>query len=54
LPILVISTNLVGEFLDYQGPAKAALGQRFFILIGLVMGMVSLMLLEHALLRQPD
>ncbi len=37
LPILTISTNLTADFLGYDGPYRVALGQRFFILIGLTM-----------------
>lgn len=37
LPIVAISTNLAAEYLGYQGAVKAALGQRFLILVGLTM-----------------
>jgi len=37
LPILTISTNLAAEFLGYQGSLRVALGQRFFVIIGLTM-----------------
>lgn len=37
LPIVIMATNLTAFFLGYEGPAKAALGQRFCLLIGLVM-----------------
>ncbi len=37
LPIVAISTNLAAEYMGYQGAMKAALGQRFLILVGLTM-----------------
>ena len=37
LPIVAISTNLAAEYLGYGGAMKAALGQRFLILVGLTM-----------------